>query len=207
MSSSNLIRWSGLAALVGGVLFVVLDILDFLLYGNLPYSEAATAGSFIFVQGTFIIAIILIGLGLVGLYAHQMEEAGSFGLVAFIVSFIGVIMAAGSIWSEFFVGAWLAGTAPQLLEANPSGTMAAGIILSYFLFALGWLLFGLASLRAGVLPRGAAALLIVGAFLFAIISLLQFPFESIVLGAALAWMGYARWSGTSEPVLIAESMQ
>jgi hypothetical protein len=205
MSSSNLIRWSGLAALVGGVLFIVLDILDFLLYGNLPYSDAATAGSFTFVQSAFIIAVVLIGLGLVGMYAHQAEETGSFGLVAFVVAFIGVIMAAGSIWSEAFFGAWLAGAAPQLLEANPSGTLAAGITLSYFLFALGWLLFGLASLRARVLPRSASVLLIVGSILFIIISLLEFPFESVVLGAALAWMGYAQWTGASEPALIAES--
>jgi hypothetical protein len=32
MSSSNLIRWSGLAALVGGVLVVVYDVLDAALF-------------------------------------------------------------------------------------------------------------------------------------------------------------------------------
>jgi hypothetical protein len=205
MSTSNLIRWSGLAALVGGVLFIVLDILDFLLYGNLPYSEAATASSFTIVQAAFIIAVALTGLGLVGFYAHQAQETGSLGLVAFVVSFLGLILAAGVVWGEAFFGAWLAGAAPQLLQSNPSGAFAAGIFISYFLYTFGWVLFGLASFRGGVFPRGAAVVLIVGALMFVIISLLELPFESIVLGAALAWMGYAQWSGASEPVLIAES--
>jgi hypothetical protein len=205
MSSSNLIRWSGLAALVGGALFIVFDIVEFLLIGNLPYAEAATSSSWMFIEVGFILAAVLIGLGLVGLYARQIQETGSLGLIAFVVTFAGAMMAVGIIWSEAFFGGWLANAAPQLLEAEPSGTLGTGIVFSYFLFALGWLLFGLASLRARVHPLGATWLMIVGALLFIIISMLEVPFESIVLGAALAWMGYAQWSGTGEAVLMAET--
>jgi hypothetical protein len=204
MSSSNLIRWSGLAALAGGVLFIILDVLESLLFGNLPYAEAATTSSWIIVQGAYIVAAVLIGLGLVGLYAHQAEEAGTLGLIAFVMTFTGGMMAAGSSWSEAFFGAWLAGAAPELLEADPSGALAAGVILSYVLFALGWLLFGLASLRAGVLPRVAAALLMIGAIMFPVLGALTLPFAGVVYGVAVAWMGYALWAGTGEPALVAE---
>jgi hypothetical protein len=206
MSSSNLKRWSGLAALVGGGLFAILSIADSLLLGNQPYSEVAATGAWIVVQLTYIAAGILMALGLLGLYAHQTQQAGTLGLFAFVVTFIGGMMAAGSSWSEAFFGAWLARAAPELLDADPAGIVFAGAILSFLLFALGWFLFGLASLRAGVLPRGAAILLMVGALLFAVINIAELPFAGVLFGAALAWMGYALWSGTADkPELIAEA--
>jgi hypothetical protein len=206
MVSSNLTRWSGLAALIGGVLFVVLAVVEPLVFGNQPYSEAAATGAWIVVQGTYIVAAVLIGLGLIGLYLYQAQQAGTLGLIAFLVTFIGGIMAAGSSWSETFFGAWLAGAAPELLDADPAGVLIAGILLSYALFAVGWFLFGLASLRAEVLPRGAAILLMIGALVFAVVSVLDLPFAGVLFGAALAWMGYGLWSGAAhEPRLMAEA--
>jgi hypothetical protein len=205
MSSSRLTRWSGLAALAGGGLFVILAIVEPLVLGNQPYSEAAATGTWIVVQGAYIVAAVLIGLGLVGLYLYQAQQAGTLGLIAFLVTFIGSMMAAGSSWSETFFGSWLANAAPELLDADPTGALIAGILLSYVLFALGWLLFGLASLRAEVLPRGAAILLMIGALLFAVVSVLDLPFAGVLYGAAVAWMGYGLWSGTADkPSLIAE---
>jgi hypothetical protein len=203
MSSSRLTRWSGLAALVGGGLFVILAIVEPLVLGSQPYSEAAASGTWIVVQGAYIVAAVLIGLGLVGLYLYQAQQAGTLGLIAFLVTFIGSIMAAGSSWSETFFGSWLANLAPELLDADPTGALIAGILLSYVLFALGWFLFGLASLRAEVLPRGAAILLMIGALLFAVVSVLDLPFAGVLFGAALVWMGYGLWSGVvHEPRLM-----
>jgi hypothetical protein len=206
MSSSNLMRWSGLAALVGGGLFVVLSVVESLLFGNQPHSEAAATGAWILVQGAYIVAVVLIGLGLVGLYLRQSEQAGRLGLIAFVVTFTGAMMAIGATWSEAFFGAWLAQAAPELLDADPAAILIAGVILSYSLFALGWFLFGLASLRAGVLPRGAAILLMIGALLFLVVGMMELPFAGVLYGAAVAWMGYAVWSGTADkPSLITEA--
>jgi len=198
MSSSNLIRWSGLAALVGSVLLVVLDVAEFVLIGGQPESVAAATSALIIVRVSFIVAIALITLGLVGLYTRQAEQAGSLGLIAFLVAFIGTVMVAGVQWGAAFIGPWLAEVAPELLDTEPSGVLTAGFMLSFALLALGWLLFGLASLRASVLPRGAAVLLMVGAALFFIILLLELPGSTLVFGVALAWMGYALWTGAGE---------
>jgi hypothetical protein len=195
MSSSNLIRWSGLAALVGGVLLVVVDVVEFVLIGGQPESVAAATSALIIVRVSFIVAIVLILMGLVGLYARQAEQAGILGLIAFLVAFIGTVMVAGLQWSAAFIGPWLAGVAPELLDTEPSGMLAAGFILSFVLLALGWLLFGLASLQAKVLPRGAAVLLMVGAVLLFVILLLDFPGSTVVFGAACVWSGYFVWTG------------
>lgn len=205
MSSSNLIRWSGLAALVGGVLLAIFDVLEFVFIGGQPESVAAAAGAVIIVRVLFIAAIMLIILGLVGLYAYQAQQAGTLGLIAFLVAFIGSVMASGVQWSAAFIGPWLAEAAPELLDTEPSGMLATGFVLSFVLLALGWLLFGFASLQARVLPRGAAILLVVGAVLSFVILLLEFPGASVVFGAALAWMGYALWSAAGEPALTAKT--
>ena len=62
---------------------------------------------------------------------------------------------------------------------------------SYILAALGWLLFGVATLRAGVYPRWAAILLIVGAVLLG----LPVPGTEIVLAVAIAWLGFTLFTG------------
>jgi hypothetical protein len=204
MVSSDLKRWSGLAALIGGGLFVVLSAIEFALFGNQPDAEAAVRAAWLIVQVFYVAAAILSVLGLVGLYVDQAQEAGRLGLIAFVLAFFGGLMATGSIWSEAFFGGWLATAAPELLSTEPSGALAAGVLATYVLFALGWFLFGLASLRAGVLPRGAAVLLTIGALWFLVADISGLPFSVVVYGAAVAWMGFALWSSPAHQPLITE---
>jgi hypothetical protein len=205
MSSSNLIRWSGLAALVGGLLLVIASIVESVLFGSQPDSAAMASGSWIVVEVIFIVAEVLIILGLVGLYLRQVEKAGSLGAIAFLVAFTGTVMVSGVDWSSAFMAPWLAEVAPPgVLDAEPSGVFTAGILLTFLLFAVGHFLFGLASLQAGVLPRGAAALLMAGAVLFLFMAFLEIGFEGVVLGAAFAWLGYGLWSGAGEPAWVSE---
>ena len=66
---------------------------------------------------------------------------------------------------------------------------------------LGGLLFGIATLRAGILPRWAAGLLAVGAALAPVAALLPIelqPKVAVPVGLALAWLGYALWSERRE---------
>jgi hypothetical protein len=205
MSSSDLIRWSGLAALVGGALLIVSEVLNAALFPAEPGSEVmATDSSWFIVQLLSLVALLLVGLGLAGLYARQAQEAGTLGLIGFVVAFGGTLMAFGMLWGEAFLGPFLAEKAPAVLDIEATGTMAAGSILSVMLYALGWLLFGLASLRARVLPRQAAVLLMVGAALFFVLALLELPLWTVVQSVAVAWMGYTLWSGAAgEPARMA----
>jgi hypothetical protein len=62
---------------------------------------------------------------------------------------------------------------------------------------LGGLLFGIATLRAGILPRWPAGLLAVAAALTPLAALLPHAIQrlaGIPVGLALAWLGYALWS-------------
>jgi hypothetical protein len=191
MSSENLMRLSGLAALVGGALLVVFDLLNVVLFPGQHGVDMITTNSWFIVQILGPIALILITIGLVGLYTNQAQQAGILGLVAYLLAFSGNMMAFGLLWSEPFLGPMLAAEAPEVFEIEPSGVSAAGFIFTLLLFALGWFLFGFASMRAKVLPRGAAVILMIGAVLAFALNLLELPLWSAVLGVAVAWMGNA----------------
>src|SRR3990172_120185 len=68
MSSAKLIRWSGLAAMLGGVLL----ILGSINWEQPPWSWLGTLGS------------ILLVFGLIGIYAVQVEESGLAGFLGFV---------------------------------------------------------------------------------------------------------------------------
>jgi hypothetical protein len=69
------------------------------------------------------------------------------------------------------------------------------------LYILGPLLFGIATFRANVLPRWAAALLVFGALLVpvgAVVPPELQPKIMIPVGLAMAWLGYALFSERRE---------
>jgi len=109
----------------------------------------------------YLISTALLLLGLVGLYISQSEAVGVLGFVRFLVAFLGTVLLAGALWFELFITPSLAAEAPELLAAELG---LPGFILMVLLGAVGWVLFGVATLRAGVYPRWAAILLIVGDF-------------------------------------------
>ena len=70
------------------------------------------------------------------------------------------------------------------------------------LYMLGGLLFGIATLRAGILPRRPAGLLAVVALVTPAASLLPHEYQRLAgmpVGLALAWLGFALWSERHEP--------
>ncbi len=190
MSSSNLIRLSGLAAIAAGALLVVGDLLS-LATESENRSEAATTAPFVFTFLLLLIGTVLLQVGLVGLYIRQSEASGILGLVGFAAAFLGSALVLGAAWTELFVAPFLANTAPAVLDAGPTGTLAVGFVLTFALGALGWLLFGIAALRAGVYPRAAAIALMVGA----VISFLPIPASGIVLDVVVAWLGFTLFTG------------
>jgi hypothetical protein len=70
-------------------------------------------------------------------------------------------------------------------------------VLDGVVYILGGLLFGIATLRAGILPRWPAGLLAVAAAVSPVGDLLPLEYKALVavpVGIALAWLGYALWS-------------
>src|SRR6185295_2279662 len=83
------------------------------------------------------------------------------------------------------------------------GALPALFALTGVLYMLGGLLFGIATLRAGILPRWPAGLLAVAAALTPAAALLPHQIQrlaAIPVALALACLGYALWSERREQV-------
>lgn len=180
MNLSKVIRWCGGAAVIGGALFVLGDLLGLSLGGD--FTESAGTNTFVVQQALFLLGAMLVLFGLFGLYAYQVEATGNLGLVGFLAAFLGTTLLVGLSWTQLFVVPGLAAEAPVLLKTEPVGSM-----LSFLAFLVGWLVFGVSALRAGVYPRAAAGLLIVGAVLPLVGFIL--PASAFVFGIAVAWLG------------------
>jgi hypothetical protein len=203
VSSSKLIRLSGLAAVLGSVLFLVAELLSFATETeDLRRGEWATTTPFVFTWLLFLLGGVLLLIGLVGLYVRQSEAAGIFGLVGFVAAFLGTALAVGAIWSQLFIAPDLV---DEYLQGSPAGVprIADHPVGAYWFsmsfggyFPLGWFLFGVATLIAWVYPLAAAIALIVGALLAG----LAVPASGIVLDAAVAWLGFILFTGRGEAV-------
>jgi hypothetical protein len=147
MSSSNLIRLGGLAALVGGVLFAVADLLILAEDPNDPIGSI-TSASYALSVGLALLSAVLLAGGLMGIYAARSEATGVLGLIGFALAFAGTVLATGGAWVDAFIQPALAQEAPELLMAEPPGIVTIGQILTFGLLALGWLILGAAILRA-----------------------------------------------------------
>jgi len=200
MSVSNVIRWAGLSAVLAGVLAVVNPIIH---PPNDPSSVATSSWAiahYLILGGS-----VLLLLGISGIYARQVKESGWLGLVGFLMFYVGVALISGFALFEAVILPVLATEAPQSIGGFLPGEnlVVSGplIPLSVILFGIGGLLFGIAVIRAGIFPRWAAILLIIGipaTVLLSLVSEAASRLSGVLYGAGIAWLGYALWSERPE---------
>jgi hypothetical protein len=212
MTARTLLRWSGLAAIVAGVLEALFAVLDFFLFppsqpfiqpSSLSFSQQAATDAWVIEQVVNWVAKVFLLWALVGLYCRQAKETGVLGFLAFLLSFVGVTLLFGTIWGGFILTPGLAKAAPAYLDSTVTQFSLlpglVGYILPFVLALLGILLFGLASLRAKVFPRPAAVLFILTPLLQVAQSFIGLSFlADIAFGAGLIWMGYTLWAEQRE---------
>ena len=203
-TASNLIRWAGLSAMMAGLLFVVIQ----------PIHPPDVLSSVTTAQWAIVhylgVAMCLLGLlGMAGLYARQAEEAGWLGLAGYLVFSLFYALTLAFQFAEVFISPLLATEAPRFVEGFLGivsghaseinlGALPAAYRLSGVLYLLAPLLFGIATLRAGILPRWRAGSLAVAGPVSALAAaLLPHELERIAavpVGLSLAWLGHALWS-------------
>lgn len=202
ITTARLIRWSGLAGMAAGLIFIGIQPIhppDFLL------SVTTTAWAVIMPLKTIMCLLFL--LGMTGLYARQVEESGWLGLVSYLIFSFSWVIQTAFIFIEAFVLPPLAIVAPKFVEGflgiinGVPGEMNVGALVGIYglvgvSYILGGLLLGIATLRARVLPRWPATLLTIAAAITPAASLLSHPLNrslAVPMGLAVAWLGYTLW--------------
>ena len=180
-----LLAKAGPLAITTGVLITVAQLVMW------PYDtddHVATTQSvgFQLAGAVYFISFCLLLLTLLLAYAWEATEAGRLGVAGVTVAAIGTMALGGDLWFESFAVPWIADEAPAAFDTDPTVMLAVGAISSYLLFAVGWALFGLASLRAGVFPRSICLAIVVGGLVG--FQALLAPF-GIPLGLAIIWLG------------------
>jgi hypothetical protein len=206
---STLMRLAGLSAMLAGLCFLVIGMFHPV---NIPAS--VTTATWVNVH-IFATALGFFGLfGMAGLYVRQAEKSGWLGLVGFLLFSAWMTLVSGFSFVEAFILPRLATESPAfvagllgMLSSIPS-QVDLGILptlwnISGPLYIVGPLLFGIATFRAGILPRWAGALLVLGAVLIPVGALVPPEYQSkimIPVGLAMAWLGYALFSERREQV-------
>lgn len=153
MNSANLVRWSGIAAILAGLLGIAVSFFD----ENTPSVFA----------WVYIISNLLTILALIGIYLYQKDEAGLLGLIGFGVAMLGnlmlfiegLYMVAGAVYAigliVLGIGALKAGKFPRWV---PILWIVAPLIgspgffsesLTNLFFFLGAVVYGLGFIGAG----------------------------------------------------------
>jgi hypothetical protein len=160
MSSTNLIRLGGLAAIVAGILR---SVNSFLLSSNNPN---------ITISILYLLTDIFLLFGIMGIYSFQHQESRSWGLFGFLLAIVGIaIIRTGSIaganlypvgasiftvgMSLFAVGSWIARKLPHWVSVLWVLSTIVGF-MGYFipglnlLFVLSGVIFGIGFAGAGM---------------------------------------------------------
>ena len=209
ITTTTLTRAAGIAAVVGGLLYLGVQI-------NHPHLDldfvATTEWK---VRQTMKMGFSALALaGITGMYLRHVTRTGVLGLIGYLVLATGFLL----MFSLEVIGAVvvpaIADTSPGyvtdvLAVAVPGGhaTGELGLVqqlvnVGGFAYLAGGLLFGIALFRARVLARWAAALLAAGAVATVAILLLpqvSFRLFAIPTGVALVGLGYSLWREQRTP--------
>jgi hypothetical protein len=195
MTLAPLSRIAGPTALAAGVLMVVAELM---MWPFDPSQHVVTTTDPVFQIGgvLYLLGFCLLLLALPAAYAWQAHAAGTFGVVGVLAAMVGTFLLGGDLWFETFAVPWLADEVPQAFDTTPTTVLALGAFSAYGTFALGWALFGLASLRARVFPAAICIALVVGGVVGW--NALLAPYGAVLgLGVAClgAWMTWATTAG------------
>ena len=173
MSSSNLIRWGGIAALIGGVLYVLTGIMSLFA----PQEEVLDSFTDYLIEVLFVLALVGTLVAIAGLHVLQKERYGRLGAAGSLTAFVGHVLL-------------LVAAATTIL----TGREALDIIylLGSLVALVGLTLLGAMTLRARVLPKWCGVLLIVGLPLTVFLDIVTGGGAGgILLGVVWALVGYA----------------
>ena len=174
----NYEKTAGIANIAYSALLIITGILFYLLFPvteiSINYSRLVTQPGWVPINIITMIATVFGVIGLFGMYIKQVNKSRLLTSVGFIISLFGLVMKASATSWEFTI--W-----PAILHENPENVLLTESliykninILSFYgvftlFFIVGYLVFGIGSIKAKIFPKWASILLIIGGPAYAIL--------------------------------------
>jgi len=203
MATQNLIFLCGVALLLGGVIHAIASI------PHLNNSDPNSINSRLWtpLQISFALSFLLIGVGVLGVHLRQGDQAGWLGLIGVGLASFGSLLTVTTSFMWGFVAPYLARQEATPRAPNdllgPKGAIPGifNLLLTYiFILLPGFIVTGIVTISAGVLPSLAGWLVLIGIVVsqpgnmvarFAILR----NVGGVLFGIGLAWLGLALISG------------
>ena len=162
--------------MAGGILLVVFPLLGYVRL-SIP------------LIGGMVVGLLLVPVAMVGFHALQRQRYGGVGIAGLCLVVISSLVVAFGVADYFVWGDFLQQAPPWWL-----GWGVVGLVI-------GFVLYGIATLQAKVLPRWCGVSFLV-ALPLALASSFPLPFVSTPILFGLAWLalGYALWARRGGPV-------
>ena len=192
MSEGKLIRWGGPAAVAGGLAYAAIGLLTVSIYVYEIF-QGPVFEAHAFIHAFDAPMFLLLSVGLTGLYLLQKGRFGKAGKAGFFLALAGFALSFVGSVAIIVVGLAVSD------EATLGVLDALAHPLPMLLYTVGSLLFGIATYRAGLLPRLAAVMVAVGPFsVFVAFGAGLKEWEPLVpmfiTGLGWAWLGYSSLS-------------
>ena len=126
ITASTFIRWAGLAAVVAGIIFAVIQPIH-----PPDVLSSVTTGAWAVIMPLKFAMCLLFVVGITGIYARQVKEAGWLGLAGFLLFSLNWALLAPFGFAEAFI---LLSFLSVAIFRSPLSTLAA--ILSVLVFSL-----------------------------------------------------------------------
>ena len=171
---SKLIHISGLSNILGALLLLV----SWCSFGLFLWEELSgqnftglvTHSYWMPINIVLLVSTLLLLFGLLGLYLKQPEKSGLLGMIGLLLSFISVAWYTCITYYETFLWPVIASQAPDLFPAvgfSPTNTpLTVAFWLSGLIWGLGYIIFGITTIRSGHIPKWAGIIFCGGAVIF-----------------------------------------
>ena len=197
------IRGGITAAILGGLLLAAGASLATVSAGHQQFSDQVLTGVFTASAALRFTGAILMTWGTISLYLAQADRAGRLGLVAVVACLANMALQTGWMFSDLFIAPSFAHAAPEILN-NGSGPMTVGFMAAW-LANISFVLLGIATLRARVLPKTSGLALITAGAITLVPLPADGPVYEVIIGIAFAIAGARALTGAARAPLAARS--
>jgi len=203
MATQDLIVLCGVALSLGGVIHAIASI------PHLNNSDPNSINNRLWtpLQVSFALSFLLMGVGVLGVHLRQGDQAGWLGLIGVGLASFGSLLTVTTSFMWGFVAPYLAHQAATPRAPNellgPKGAIPGvfQLLLTYiFILLPGFILTGVVTISAGVLPVWAGWLILVGIVvsqpgnMVSRLAILR-NIGGVLFGIGLTWLGFALISG------------